>query len=126
MIDVKHGHSRVVVLVGRLAIKLARMSKWKLFLMGMLSNVAEAELYRQQTKPCAVLCPVLWSGFGGIVLVARRANALSEDVWRTWSAESLLRLMSSTRPSARPEIKQDSYGILNGRVVAVDYAPLYG
>ncbi len=108
------GATRAVLLVGRVAIKAPRMSTWRTFLNGLLANMQEREFARTGWPE---LCPVVFSVPGGWLLVMRRAEPLSDAEWYTVHPE-----WGDREEYAVPvEIKRDSFGVLDGRIVAIDY-----
>lgn len=113
----RRGVSREVILFGRWAVKLPKLTYgWQLFLCGLLANMQERSL---ATLGWPELCPVAFSLPGGWLVVMRRASPLDDATWATFDAAGFC-----TRPDGTMlavEHKQDSFGLLDGRVVAVDY-----
>ncbi len=107
VIAVSRGASRVVLLIGRWAVKLPRFGVgWRAGLCGLLSNLAERERWR--AGPRAGLCPVLWSLPGGWCVVMPRVTVADA------TADGLAHLTGYDH-------KPDSYGIHEGELVAIDY-----
>jgi hypothetical protein len=106
------GATRLVLLTRRWAIKFPRPTGWRLFLGGLLANMQEREFARTGWPE---LCPVRWSIPGGWLLVMPFAEPLDD---LQWSALQQTRHEDSRVPV---EMKQDSFGVLRGAVVAVDY-----
>lgn len=107
MPEIRRGMSRVVVLTKRRAYKIPALSSWRGFLWGLLSNLRERE---RSGEPG--LCPVLWSAPGGLLVVMPRCS------------QAPLELLPDphTAPSDDPDAwKADSYGLLAGEVVRLDY-----
>jgi hypothetical protein len=112
----RRGVTRLVLLVGPWAIKAPRLNSWRQFLWGLLANLQEAEWSRTRWPQ---LCPVLWSIPGGLLLVMRRAHELTADEFAAFDVDAF---RGSVPGATLPvENKRDSFGWLNGRVVAVDY-----
>lgn len=109
------GATRVVFLVGRYAVKLPRPTAWRTFLNGLLANMQEREFSRTGWPE---LCPVIWSVPGGWLLVMPRCQPMSDAEWCDFEPESFTENAEYHIPV---EPKQDSFGLLAGRVVAVDY-----
>lgn len=110
----KFGVTRNVFLVGRYAIKLPAISSWRLFLQGLLCNMQEAEF---STMKWDTMCPVLLSSSLGFVVVMQRVETLTFE-----EAEREMETMKAIRETGVPvELKPDSFGWLNGRIVAIDY-----
>ena len=115
----EYGATRCVLLVGTWAIKAPAMTEWRLFLLGLLANMQE-RLFWQTRWP--ELCPVLWSIPGGWLVVMRRARVMTESEFAEFDVESFTQCGSEDGQYVVPvEPKADSFGYLDGRVVAVDY-----
>lgn len=112
---VKRGATRNVLLAGRFAFKFPSCRSWRLFLNGLLGNMQEAEFARAGWPK---LCPVVFSLPYGFLTVMRRAEPLPDDVWRGLDVQAWASEEGHTIPV---EPKQDSFGVLDGRIVAVDY-----
>lgn len=111
LIALRSGNNRVVLLVGRLALKLPRARSWRGLLYGMLNNINEAGASH---RPGA--CPVLFSFGCGLLLVMRRAQELTD---RDFAAFDPATFCAETGLTVEP--KADSFGLLSGSIVAVDY-----
>lgn len=108
------GATRAVLLVGDAAIKVPRMTTWRTFLNGLLANMQEREFSRAGWPE---LCPVLFSIPGGWLVVMRRAAPLTDAEWCTVHPEWAER----GEYVVPVELKRDSFGVLGGRIVAIDY-----
>lgn len=104
-----YGVTRTVWLIGKYALKFPRLSEWRLFLLGLLANMQEALF--SGTWP--ELCPVIWSLPGGFLVVMKRAESISDEDF-----DNLDKARFKDLPV---EMKSDSFGLLNGKVVIVDY-----
>lgn len=107
--------TRTVLLLGPFAFKFPRVDHgWPMFLRGLLCNTQEAQFSR-----CALpeLCPVVWQIRGGFLVVMRRARPLTDAEWAAVPDDY------AERPDyvIPVEMKRDSFGILDGRLVALDY-----
>ena len=111
----EYGVTRRVLLVGSLAIKVPSVTEWRLFLLGLLANMQEALLAKTGWPE---LCPVLWSVPGGFLIVMRRARVLTDDEFLALDLEHWVQREGYRIPA---EIKSDSFGYLDGDLVAVDY-----
>jgi hypothetical protein len=112
----RQGITREVFLVGRWAIKLPRVVYgWRMFLWGLLANMQERDFSRTGWPE---LCPVVWSIPGGWVVVMRRARPLTPSEWSDFRPYDFCNNGDRIIPA---ETKYDSFGVLNGQVVAVDY-----
>lgn len=109
------GTTRVVFLIGRFAVKVPAVSEWRLFLLGLLANMQEVQW---SAAGFPELCPVMWSIPGGVCLVMQRARTLTEAEFNALDIKSWLDRGDYVVPA---ELKPDSFGYLDGRLVAVDY-----
>lgn len=103
------GRNRWVILTRRWAIKVPRPTSWRAILFGLINNLNEAAWSREGTGRC----PVRLAIPGGFAIVMPRVPILDEiafDVAAFNEAHGL-----------RVEAKPDSFGLLNGQIVAVDY-----
>jgi hypothetical protein len=119
---IRWGSTRAVLPIGQWAFKFSRNEY------GARCNRYEADLYhRCRNKPHrrAMLCPVLWCSPSGRLLIARRAasplTAAQVDELNAWdfSAEWDYLPPDDEHPF---EPKPDNWGMLDGGLVAVDYA----
>ena len=119
MLVIKSGASRVVILLNKYAIKVPRIDSWRLFLYGLLGNIHEKQW---QNQICKYLCPILFYVPGGFLSIMPRCEVkaglsaefikiVSKDL-DTDISETILNIV---------EDKDDSVGILNGKIVAIDY-----
>jgi hypothetical protein len=120
--ELKKGSTRSVILLWKWAVKIPTLKTWKLFLHGLLANMQEVEF---SAAGWPELCPVVFSLPGGFVTVMRRANPLTEEEWLEITTgedkdhiEDLIRKEEYEVPI---EEKIDSFGWLDGKLVAVDY-----
>lgn len=112
----REGITREVLLIGRYAIKIPKLIYgWHKFLCGLLANMQEAQFGRAGWPE---LCPVLFHIPGGWLIVMRRAAPLEDDEWMAFDAEAFCNREDRVIPA---EPKRDSFGWLDGRIVAVDY-----
>lgn len=132
MIWLRNGVTREVLLAGRYAIKLPKLTGgWSFFLRGLLANMQER---RCGAANWPELCPVVFAAPGGWFVVMRRAEPLGDEQWKAFRS-ALVGEDPSTygRAFLRPwknasgeyllpvELKRDSFGVLDGAIVAVDY-----
>lgn len=116
-------------MIGRYAIKLPKLTYgWRLFLQGLLCNMQEAA-WKGADFP--ELCPVVWATPGGWCLIMRRARPLTHAEWDAFAPPRFPCSMPDyigpwiTRSAdyvVPAEPKSDSFGMLEGRIVAIDYA----
>lgn len=113
-----YGVTRTVLLVGRYAFKFPAMGEWRLFLLGLLANMQERMFARTGWPE---LCPVLFSLPGGWLVVMRRAKVLTEPEWLALDEKEVSEFINRPGYIVPAELKSDSFGWLDGRLVAVDY-----
>ncbi|RLC88686.1 MAG: hypothetical protein DRJ03_02075 [Chloroflexi bacterium] len=112
------GVTRFVLPLGRrYVVKMPVPFNWLHFLQGLQGNVHEA-VFSKHLVDVFPICPVVASIPGGFLNVMPRAEAITEDQltkevrqkWGMW------------KDMAIPiEIKRNNFGVLDGRVVVVDY-----
>ena len=112
------GCTRRVLLVGSYAVKLPRFGYgWRSGLQGLIHNLNEATWSRYCDR-YAGLCPVVFSLPGGFLNVMQRARPLTSEEWSDFDYEAFVEHDDYRLPV---ENKDDSFGIVAGRIVAVDY-----
>ena len=117
---IRFGNTRTVVTFGPWAFKLGRGR------VGVRCNRHEACLFRRvKLHRRSMLCPVLWCSWPAIVLVMRRAETpvsqdqVDERIANAWSEWDYLGDQDDGCPF---EWKRSDWGVLDGKLVAVDYA----
>lgn len=112
----RQGATRIVVLTRRHAIKIPNVCDgWRLFLSGLLANMQER---RVSALGWPELCPVNWSIPGGWVVVMPRAKVLSDGEFFAFDVKGFVEQQDYTLPV---ETKPNSFGWIDGRIVAIDY-----
>lgn len=112
----RQGITREVILIGRYAIKIPKLIYgWQKFLCGLLANMQEAQFAATRWPE---LCPVVFSIPGGWLIVMRRAEMLNDAEWAEFDPVAFVNGSDYIVPA---ETKRDSFGMLDGRIVAVDY-----
>ena len=111
----RYGTHRTVYLIGKYAIKRPVFVEWRLFLHGLLANIQEAQFSKTGWPE---LCPVVFACWGGWFLVMRRAEPFDVESFLKFDYEAFVECDDYRVPA---EDKMDSFGLLNGQVVAVDY-----
>lgn len=104
-----YGTTRTTLLIGKWAIKYPSFVQWNLFLQGLLGNMQERVF--SGTKDM-MLCPVVWSMPGGFLNVMPRCDPITREQFFNIDTEAFPDMV---------EHKLDSYGMLHGNIVAVDY-----
>lgn len=91
------------------------------FLAGLQANVTEGKNWRFAQLgvfPADKLCPILYCGLLGLLLVMRRVKVMTENEFAQFDVIGFCELGNAAIPA---EHKPDSYGWLSGRIVAIDY-----
>lgn len=115
-----NGISRKTFLIRGLAVKVPRVTYgYRHFLHGLLSNDSETNFSRAHDEPALRgFCPVLFSIPFGIMVVMPRVPTMSESDFATFDYIGFVNREQYIIPA---EAKPDSFGYLNGHIVAVDY-----
>lgn len=112
-----YGTHRTTYLIWKLAIKFPVIKTYKMFLHGLLANLQEREFSKAKWPE---LCPVIFSLPLGLLVVMKRAAPLTTNEYI-----ELLRnykeFVDKEDYIVPVENKMDSFGKLNGKIVAVDY-----
>lgn len=115
------GTHRSVYLIGHYAIKLPVLRPWRMFLCGLLANMQESTF---SATGWPELCPVVFACWGGWFIVMRRAQPLSREQFFSLNYGEWIK-GGNNLPRGEwvvpVENKLDSFGLLDGRIVAVDY-----
>lgn len=107
-----YGCTRLVILTRKYAIKIPQFHyEWRHFLFGLLANMQEVQFSKMKDERA---CPVLFSLWGGWLLVMPRCEPITRDDFRRLD-------ISDYNPPIPVEDKEDSFGYYNGRIVAIDY-----
>jgi hypothetical protein len=106
-----NGCSRLVFLTRTKAYKLPVLYSWRNFLYGLLNNMNEAETSSRQGT-----CPVLWKLPFGFLNVMPRTEELSDIEFSNLDVNDFC-----MHNKIVVEDKRDSFGKLNGKIVAIDY-----
>jgi len=91
---------------------------WKNFVQGMLANDQEKVFSRCKDFEQR-LCPVLWSLPLGLLVVMPRCEVLTREEWESELKDSIP--ISHAEVSNLVEMKPNSFGWYDGRIVALDY-----
>jgi hypothetical protein len=109
----RQGITRVVLLTKRYAFKFPRLVYgWEMFLNGLLANLSEQD-WGNYHDAFLIPNPVIRAAPGGFCNVYRRAaqlpvNYQTAKYWFDWSPYG--------------DIKEEHLGVVNGRIVLLDYA----
>lgn len=113
--QINKGASRIVFVTPKFVIKFPRLISWKHFLTGLLANLQEK---RFAVSDWQELCPVLLSCPFGFWLIMPYAQPLSDSDWLEFNYKKFVDRVNYCVPV---ENKRDSFGVLNDRIVAIDY-----
>lgn len=124
---VKFGITRFVFVTRRFAVKIPQFKYgWKNFLGGLQGNLQEVEFWRASHD--SRLCPVLFSVWGGWIVIMPACKELTEQElmdkvdWKHFKPYLDGFIESDLESWDIPvEYKSDSFGWYKGRVVAIDY-----
>jgi hypothetical protein len=105
----------MIWLTKSLVFKIPNCSEWRLFLCGLLANLQE-RTFAQAGWP--ELCPIKFSLPLGFLIVMPRVKVLTEKEFETFDYE---RFVNHKDYHVPVEAKRDSFGWLDGKIVAVDY-----
>ena len=127
---IRTGCYRQVLLVGQYAIKFPYVfykegsgwGKWWKLLSGLQHNIQEAccyKFYGNSNK----LCPVIFS-FVGFILVMRKAIPLPREEFINFNYKKFINVDIDNENINLNwiENKENSFGIIDGKIVAIDYA----
>ena len=119
------GATRMVILIGRWAIKIPNILRgWKFLLYGFLANMQEREWDGFDNR----LCPIRYTAPGGAFLIMVRCRPVTLEEFDQHIDGKWTRMRD--RETGRPvpyswelpvELKPSSFGWLGDRIVAVDY-----
>ena len=113
-IIIKKGSSRIVILIGNYAFKFPYIFLWQNFLFGLIANINEVRFNRLKDSRLAPV--VFWIPFG-LFLVMKRANPLIN-----FDKKLLTDFCLEKNGLVLPvELKKDSFGYINNKLVAIDY-----
>lgn len=114
------GSSRIVAVSGRIAAKFPRGA------LGLRCNLFEAQIWakhRHHSTRRPHLCPVLWCHPEGLVLIMPAVAPLPAGTYpRTRLPEDWWDYMGPGDDEDPTEPKAEDWGILDGELVAIDYA----
>lgn len=118
MVEIKtNGVTRLVFLTESYAFKVPNfLNGWRLFLNGLLANMQERQF---SGLAWPRLCPVVFSTIGGWLVIMRRARPLTDDEWAMLDIDAFRHMPDGGMIPV--EAKRCSFGVLNGRIVAVDF-----
>lgn len=114
-VTIKYGSTRICILLTNMVIKIPSFVEYRLFLNGILGNLQETGFSKLESEK---LCPVKFSFIGGLLIIMPRAKPLSRSEFFSLDYGEFIKDGNLTIPV---ENKLDSFGWLNGKIVAIDY-----
>lgn len=116
MFRIMRGSSRIAISLRDIyVLKIPNFSSYSLSLHGLLANLQEKTF---SAAKWTELCPVTIAGNSGLWLVMPYARPLTDEEYETFDYDAFIKQENYIVPAER---KRDSFGILYGKVVAVDY-----
>ncbi len=110
-IPLKRGITREVLLIGNYAFKLPSFRSWYLFLEGLQCNMQETDRQRCSEH----FCPIIFRIPGGFLNIMPRATET------TLTDDEFVKFRELNELHVYVEGKDCSFGIINGKLMAVDY-----
>lgn len=115
---IRYGSARWVILTKRFAFKFPSLSSWRQFLLGLLANIRESEWHSHDDR----FCPIKLSISGGVLVVMPRCEPLTEAEFATFDYDEFVSDKGREFSIVNlVENKDDSFGRLGNKIVAVDY-----
>lgn len=119
------GVTRIVFLFKTFVIKIPALHNgWCCFLRGLVGNINEGQTWRwnsgkYEKGKSHLLCPVIWTSWGGWILVMKRAKIYTTVEWDNIDCD----VREHTNNFAGDD-KVCNYGFYQGKLVKIDYADL--
>lgn len=118
------GVTRIVFILKHVVIKIPKFTcQWEHFIKGLLANISENKTWKYnsgeyESGKSHLLCPVVWCSWGGWILVMKKVDrCLQYDEWDKWD-------ISEHRKHFEGDDTVSNYGILNNKLVKIDYGQL--
>lgn len=111
----RQGCTRIVILTKKWAIKIPNFYEYRLMLCGILANLQE-KLFSDVGYP--ELCPVKFSLPFGLCVVMPKVKVLTDEEFLKLDIDSFIETENYIIPT---EKKSNSFGLLNGKLVVIDY-----
>jgi hypothetical protein len=118
---ISKGTTRWVIFLGDYAIKIPSLMGYTYFLHGLLANIYEKRNYeyaKQGFYQIEKFCPIVFFLPLGIMSIMKKTKVLSIGEYASFDYNSFCKMNEVT---FNIENKNDSFGYLNGRIVAIDY-----
>ena len=119
------GCTRFVILCGKYVIKIPKFWRWTNMLRGLLANINEGQTWRWNSGKYSrgkehLLCPVVFTGIGGLFLIMRKADPMDEDWWEKVDIPPYWEHIQHFKGDDKP----CNYGWYKGKLVKTDYGDL--
>lgn len=118
------GTTRIVIVLKNIVVKIPNFTFcWTNFVQGILANINENETWKYnsgqyESGKSHLLCPVKWCSWGGWILIMEKVDELiTEDNCHSWDC-------SKHKECFGGDDTISNYGVLQGRLVKIDYANL--
>lgn len=116
-----NGVTRIVFVLRTVVIKIPKFYiQWDHFLKGLIGNIEEGRTWRYNSGRYErgrsyLLCPVVWTSWGGWILVMKRAEVMTREQWE------LVEDISVYREYFGGDDTMSNYGYIGDRLVKIDY-----
>ena len=118
LFNARFGSTRTTILIGKYAIKIPSFVEYRLFLYGLLGNLQEKEFWDGLPDSRDHMCPVLFSFPGGFFNIMARAEPVTMEQFLIYADDWYQEAKAYSIPV---ECKMDSWGYVDGKLVAIDY-----
>lgn len=114
----RNGVTRLVIELDTVVIKIPNFTcQWDHFLQGLIANIHEGKRWRNAPYHHSgdvrhLLCPVIWTSWGGWISIMQKASICSNDAkldYTPWVNISVW------------DHKPSNFGYLDGKLVSIDY-----
>lgn len=138
------GSTRIVFIFKSVVIKIPNFThSWQNFLKGLIANMSERRTWKYnsgkyETGYSFLLCPVMWSSWGGWIVVMKRADMYRHEyeiralpemkmmvdhnasmlAYKIWAE---MRYKEWIEAGFNSDIKVDNFGYYENRLVKIDY-----
>lgn len=127
----REGVTRIVVELKTIVVKIPNFRyQWSHFIQGILSNINESNCWKWNKEKRDLLCPVIWSSWGGWILVMKKAD-VKRHVKEVYDmagigdidpeGEVKIRYKKWIDANLGGDDKSYNYGYLGDRLVKIDY-----